>query len=412
MRKTKKAKKTSKKASKNRDMSPEPEDHEADGNGTADIDGQLDSLFEETWGNSEPKQFSNVPLGTYQTRIIAAILNNAKTSGRFQCSWETVIVDGEHRGRHLFKHDGLEDEQSTSYFQGTLATLGYDVPGDKDGLKETLQEIVDAPTYVVQRVTMKKKRGEDGEMQERTNTRFVRVLDSDDVADDLTEEELQSYLEGYTPETDLNVDGGSVDTPQFEKGDRVTKDFDGTDFAGEIKSIKGDTATVLFDDGEKLSVSVDELTAEEPEGSDVDAPQFEKGDRVTKDFDGTEYAGKIKRIKGDTATVLFDDGETVEAALDDLTAEEPEAEPEPEPEPEEDNEPAAAEEPSCSLKKGVSVTDTEEKLIDKLAKKLGFVSDDYPTWEGLLCEIGDYCGLSGQFANVKQLITKAQKAAL
>jgi hypothetical protein len=359
-KKKKTAKKVSKKTSKKKSTTPaEPEDDDATGESMGDVDGQLDAMFEDSWDGIPAKEFSDIPPATYQTRVVAGVLNNAKSSGRFQCSWEAVILDGEQRGRHLFKHDGLDEEQSRAYFKGTLSTLGYEIPSDKEGLKETLQEIVDAPTYVVARVTARKRKDqESGEVVTRTNVRFVRALDSDDVTDDLEEEELQSFLEGYEPGDELTVDepsdaGGEEEAfdIQYEKGDRVTKDFDGEDFGGVVTKVKGTKATVKFDDGEIVACEFEELQPEA--GEDADAG-------------GGSDAGE---------------------------------------------DPDAGEEPSCSLKEGVEVTDAQTKVINKLAKKLGFNEADYETWEALLCELGDYCGLSGEFKTVKDLVTQAQKAS-
>jgi hypothetical protein len=287
------AKKTAKEVEKKKGRVPvEPEPDDGGGDGGDDIGGQLDTMFGESWGSAEAKTFSDVPAGTYQTRVVAAPINNAKSSGRLQVSWEMVVLDGDQRARHLFKHDGLDTEESIGYFKGSLATLGYQEPTTKEELKETLDEIVAAPTYVVARVTNRKKKV-NGMMVERTNTRFIRALDSADVTDDLDEDELESVI------------------------------------------------TVNISD---------------------------------------EMATNVTQEPGNDNPV--DDSNT-----------------------------GSNEEPSCSLVDGVSVKSMEEKLIDKLAKKLGFNPDDYDTWESLLCEVGDYCGLSGVFKSVKDLLTKAQKAA-
>lgn len=403
----------------------EPEEHTGDSIG--DVDEQLSAMFDDSWGNSQPKEFVDVPNGTYQTRIIAAFVNNAKSSGRLQCTWEMVILDGEQRARHLFKHDGLDNEDSIGYFKGTLSTLGYDEPADSDALKATLAEIVEAPTYAVARVSSKKRKV-DGEMVTRSNTRIIRALDSDDVTDDLEEEDLASFIQDYDPAEEMEPAASEEDLADgdivYEKGDRVTKDFDGEAYAGTITRMKGDSATIKFDDGETLTVSVDELSPEDPaaiDDGDGEAGEsgnivYEKGDRVTKDFDGETYAGVITRMKGeDQATVKFDDDEVATVDVSELSPEEnddPDADAgEPEPEPDADDPDAAVQEPETSLKKGVKVTAAQEKVLDKLARKLGFNPDDYPTWEGLLCELGDYCGLSGEFSVVNGLIKQIQEAS-
>ena len=124
---------------------------------------------------------------------------------------------------------------------------------------------------------------------------------------------------------------------KFKKGDSVTfEDEDGDDSSGVIKKIKGDTAIIENEDGDKVTIDLDDLTlfedetandgaADAAESEEDDDIPFEKGDEVLSEIDGEEYAGVIKKIKGDTATVLFEDGDELEIDLDDLTRPDPDA---------------------------------------------------------------------------------------
>ena len=89
------------------------------------IDEQLDEVFQEAWEDVDPKSFDELPDANYETRLLAALINNAQSSGRLQCSWEAIVLGGEQKGRHIFKHDGLDTEDGLAYFQGNLAKLGY-----------------------------------------------------------------------------------------------------------------------------------------------------------------------------------------------------------------------------------------------------------------------------------------------
>lgn len=60
--------------------------------------------------------------------------------------------------------------------------------------------------------------------------------------------------------------------------------------------------------------------AKEDEWEDPgDDPEIEIGSRVSADYDGEAYEGEVTELDGDDATVEFDDGTTEEVKLDDLT---------------------------------------------------------------------------------------------
>jgi len=297
-----------------------------DEHGTKDVDEQLDELFEETWDGIEPRSFEEVPDATYQSRLLAARINNAKSSGRLQCSWEWLIVEGEYRGRHIYIHQGLGTEDGVAYFKGSLTRLGYEEPESKEKLIEILEEIVEGPTYAVIRLSTRKRKVE-GELQEIQNKRIIKALDSDEVEDDFEESELAPTLADSPP---------SEESSDWEKGDRIKTEIDGESYEGKIKSIKETTAVVTFDDGDEFPVSLDQL--EEVE--------------VEKEKEGKK-------------------------------------------------------EPSCELS-NKKFTPTDRRTTKKLAKKHDFNPDDFDNSADLLCEIGDYWGMSGKFKSPAVLIKAIQ----
>ena len=132
------------------------------------------------------------------------------------------------------------------------------------------------------------------------------------------------------------------DEPKFKKGDSVTfEDEDGDDISGVIKKIKGDAAVIEDEDGNRATVDLDDLTlaaivnedgqTPDEDGDDISFEEdgndisFEEDDEVLSEIDGVEYAGVIKKIKGNTATVLFEDGDELKIDLDDLTRPDPDA---------------------------------------------------------------------------------------
>jgi len=350
------------------------------------IDEQLDEVFEEAWDDVDPKSFDELPDANYETRLLAALINNAQTSGRLQCSWEAIVLGGEQKGRHIFKHDGLDTEDGLAYFQGNLAKLGYEKPKTKKALVKLLEEIIDAPTYVLIRLSTRKRKVE-GELREIQNKRFIRALDSDSVNDEFEEDELVSTM-------------GAVEDYQEEdswsKGDEVQADVDGTTYPGVIKSINEEeqTARVHFEDGDKLDIALDDLEEVSSENRNGE-PEFEKGDRVEVEIDGTDYPGEIQKIKGDSATIEFDDGDVEKHDLSELTKLKEHGDKE--------------ELPPCSLLKKEKLTSTERRTVNKFAKTDEFEPDNYDTKAQLLCEIGDYHGLSGKFKSAAALIKAIKK---
>jgi hypothetical protein len=113
------------------------------------------------------------------------------------------------------------------------------------------------------------------------------------------------------------------DSGDWNDGDRCVVEIDGEDYAGTIKTIKGDNAIVLFDDGDKDTYPLDDLKEEgvdEPE----DAPKgLDVGDRVTVNIDGEDYPGEIVALTEDgNAAIKFDDGDKDTYPMDQLTVEE------------------------------------------------------------------------------------------
>lgn len=80
-------------------------------------------------------------------------------------------------------------------------------------------------------------------------------------------------------------------------------------------------AELVAEEGEE---SPDE---EEPEDEGEEA-EWEAGQRVTVEYDGEPYPGEITAIDGETATIAFDDGSEADHDFSELSAEEDESEPE------------------------------------------------------------------------------------
>jgi len=346
------------------------------------LDEQLDEMFDDSWEDIDPVSFEDVPDDNYVTRILAAVLNNSKQSGRLQCSWEFLILQGDYAGRHVYKHAGLDTEEARGYFKGDLARLGYDQEvKSKEELLELLEEIIEAPTYVMIKVVTTKKKV-DGEKREYRNVRIGRVLEPDEVEDEFLEDEISDDSQ----------------EEEWGKGDKVLVDIDGTDYPGKIKKLNKGEAHVLFEDGDSGDYPLEELKAPEEEPEE-ELEEFKKGDRVEADIDGTAYPGKVTKIKGDQISITFDDGDKDIFDASDVTKLEEE---------EEEEEEEKGEEEGCSLI-NTKVSVKNKKAILKLAKVDKFDPDDFDTMADLLCEIGDYNGLEGKYKTVGALIKAINK---
>lgn len=139
----------------------------------------------------------------------------------------------------------------------------------------------------------------------------------------------------YEPPVDVDVpegeEGGDpvdpeADSDAWEVGHRVTVDYDGTDYAGEITEVDPDaeTAGISFDDGSEDTIAFTELVEEESPEDTETADGWNVDDRVVVDWDGTPYAGAITEIAedGETVTVAYDDGSEESVAVAELVAEE------------------------------------------------------------------------------------------
>lgn len=254
----------------------------------------LAALDEIDMGGVEEKSFGDVPDGKYQVKIMSAQINRSKSKGRLQCSWQLAILNTGYRGRYLFKHDGMENEESLAWFRNGLNRLGMEWPANGRELAQKLQEL--EGSYA--QVTARTKEGNTIQ-----NVYFDKALDANDL----------------------------------EEGDL-------DDGAGAIAGLEG--------------------------GGDGQG--------------GAEAEAEVET-----------EGEAPEPAAA----------------------PAAAAEPAAvggSVSVGFndsSLRPPHVKQIQDLATSLEFNPADYASMTDLLCDVAEYVGLSGNYANVVQLIKEAKAAA-
>jgi len=183
------------------------------------LDEALDKMFDDYWGDSEPRDYQEVPNGRYPCKVVGMALNESQSSGRLQCSWDCVVLEGEHRARHIFKHDGLDTENGVSFFKGTLGRLGYEVPGSKKEFYKVIEEILGGPTYLLLQVSTRKRKSQDtGEVREFSNKKIIKALDANEVTDDLTEDESTTLLGANNIDIDVDPEKTSGGNSKKQRG--------------------------------------------------------------------------------------------------------------------------------------------------------------------------------------------------
>lgn len=133
----------------------------------------------------------DLPPGSYQFTVAKAVLNEAKSgSKRLQISWDFVVISGEHKGRHHFDHQGLDNEESLPYVKGRLAQLGAPCD-DIANLEDSLGKVIGAK-FNGQLVQNKKNaeflnlyiRGPINEADEEATRKVAKMIEEDDGDDD------------------------------------------------------------------------------------------------------------------------------------------------------------------------------------------------------------------------------------
>lgn len=117
-----------------------------------------------------------------------------------------------------------------------------------------------------------------------------QALDLDTLVQVPSYKEIKKEFEGSTSDDEDDdedsqddagddTDDGSEEQ-EWEKGDRVVVDIDGEDYAGTIKKIKGEDAKIEFDDGDIDTYSLEDCRAEEKQDDDTseDEEEDEAGD--------------------------------------------------------------------------------------------------------------------------------------
>jgi hypothetical protein len=84
---------------------------------TADL-----SAFDDDYAEAEAPEFDEVPDGKYQVRVHTVKLARSQKNDPM-IKWDTVVISGQHAGRHIFKNSVIT-QSSLPFVKADLLTLG------------------------------------------------------------------------------------------------------------------------------------------------------------------------------------------------------------------------------------------------------------------------------------------------
>lgn len=127
------------------------------------------SGLKDAYNEAEVQNFEDLPVGTYQARIVNAVPAVAERSGNPMVKWDMIVLSGDCKGRHIFMNMVLT-ANSIKVVKGNLLALKY--TGELDDLEAAL------PGFINQAVEVRISAGKpDGEGNVRNFTNFRKLLD-------------------------------------------------------------------------------------------------------------------------------------------------------------------------------------------------------------------------------------------
>lgn len=114
------------------------------------------AALDNTWKDTAPaKGGSNIPDDDYVAKISKMIINKSK-KGRLQVVTTFTIFDGNYTGKEIMRFDGLDNEQSMSFFKAMCETIGLEYPESLVQLPDAIKAFTDSFDGLIN-ITMKTK---------------------------------------------------------------------------------------------------------------------------------------------------------------------------------------------------------------------------------------------------------------
>lgn len=337
-----------------------------------DFGAELDAMIAST---PEAAEFGEIPDGAYVIRIDSATFNHSKASGRKQLSWQLGIVDGDFKGRKLFKHDGMETPDQLSWIRGSLGRLGHEWPPTFAELQAVVTSLVG--TYAT--ITAKTKSGSDIQ-----NIYFNEAVDPAAVGTSGLEEAPSDEDAGDETEVEAEVvQATAAPKPAKPTAAPATKP----------------AATTTAKAAPAPSKAAPALAKAAP------AAVYAVGTEVNITFEDGPQHGVVKSLgKGGAMVVTLDkDGDFQCKVTDEFVSLYEATESEPEAEPEVADDQAIAEEGGLVLG-FAKLNPLELKKLNEAASKAGFSAGDYADPMDLLRDLCEYNSVTGNYAKAIDLI--------
>jgi|GEM_PF-401190 len=106
------------------------------------------SAFDDDYAEAEAPEFDEVPDGKYQVRVDKVKLARSQKNDPM-LKWDTVIISGQHTGRHIFKNSVIT-QSSLPFVKADLLTLGLKLEKFSE-LPNRLDELLDLSIDVTKR---------------------------------------------------------------------------------------------------------------------------------------------------------------------------------------------------------------------------------------------------------------------
>lgn len=198
--------------------------------------------LQKTWKKTKPKKFGKqAPDGDYEAKIVSAVIEEAKSSGRLQVKWGLKIIEGDYKGRELTHRSGIEGDEALAYLQGELETLELEIPDQLADIGEVIQAAIGLEVDI----TLATR----GEFQ---NLSFNELLEAGDDDDEDEEEEEE----------------------EADEEEESEEDEDAYPTEDEISKMKKKALLALIKEYE-LDVDTEDLTLKELREEVIEASEFE-----------------------------------------------------------------------------------------------------------------------------------------
>jgi hypothetical protein len=201
--------------------------------------------MQDVWSAPVEVEFPEFPDGTYRFKLQDGEMRKGRTSGNWHLHVEHLCLDGDMTGSVFHQYIVLRgDKRDADRLKLFFAGFGYPLPTRAADIEGTVQEMVtDSPVYIAS-------------IKDRNGFKNFRLEEITNGREPITLQDLQAGKSGNSGPKSMGK------ASFFQKGDRVEATFEDGVMGGECQAIRSDEAEVVFDDGQLMVVSMDQLRPE------------------------------------------------------------------------------------------------------------------------------------------------------